>query len=204
MPGPLLVRLARVQRLPRRHAAGHEAICLQPSAGLRRGDGRSGPTCPPGATGRLLITDLNNYVFPFIRYDTGDLATSAGDEFVGGWKVVDAIEGRSSEVIRLPSGRVVSGVTLGALLFQIHDFDPLIRFYQCAQIEANRLELRVVWRGDPRPDAPSRIASALRTITDPDTVIEVRGVEALETLPSGKVWIVRPLPEETLRPVRSS
>ena len=30
--------------------------------------------CAPGELGRVLVTDLSNHVFPFIRYEIGDVA----------------------------------------------------------------------------------------------------------------------------------
>ena len=36
---------------------------------------KDGEACGPGEKGRLVVTNLHNYVMPFIRYDTGDLAT---------------------------------------------------------------------------------------------------------------------------------
>lgn len=35
-----------------------------------------GAPVPPGETGRMVVTDFNNYAMPLIRYDTGDLAVA--------------------------------------------------------------------------------------------------------------------------------
>jgi phenylacetate-CoA ligase len=151
----------------------------------------AGQPVEPGNVGKLVVTDLNNHVFPFIRYDTEDLATRARDEFVGGWRVIDRIEGRSSELLRFPSGRILSGTTLGQFVLTKGDLGRFVRFYQCAQTGSNELELRIVWRGKPSNEVRSRVERALGSIADPDTAIRTRDVEKLETLPSGKAWIVR-------------
>jgi phenylacetate-CoA ligase len=152
-----------------------------------------GRPIPPGQTGRLVLTDLNNYVFPFIRYDTGDLAAPSEEGFVGGFPVVERLEGRSSERLEFPSGRTVSGVSLGGYLMQVHDFGPLVRFYQCAQVGPNEVELRVVWARTPAEDERRALTEALRRLTDPDTAIAIRDVTELERFASGKAWIVRQL-----------
>ena len=150
-----------------------------------------GRPVPVGQTGRLVLTDLNNYVFPFIRYDTDDLAVASEDGFVGGFPVVEGLEGRSSERLEFPSGRTLSGVSLGGYLMQIHDFGPLIWFYQCAQTGPNELEIRVAWARQPMERERTALIEAVRRITDPDTVISIRDVTELERSASGKAWIVR-------------
>ena len=136
------------------------------------------------------MTDLNNYVMPFIRYDTGDVATTSREGFMGGFLLLESIEGRSSEILRFPSGRFMSGIMLGQALRDADAFEP-VRFYQCAQVGPKALELRVVWRSAPDEASRAKMISVLREFADPDFDIGVRNVEELETLPSGKRWIVR-------------
>ena len=153
-------------------------------------DDRDRPASP-GEHGRIVLTDLNNYVMPLIRYDTQDVGVaSAGTH--GGLPVLEEIVGRSSETLRLPSGRVVSPLTLGMRLFVGENFLPYIHAYQCAEIAPNHLQVRVIWEGgDPGPEVRAEIVRSVRTITDPDTIVEVVGVANLDRLPSGKSWIVR-------------
>jgi phenylacetate-CoA ligase len=150
----------------------------------------------PGHTGRLVLTDLNNYVFPFIRYDTGDVAAASEEGLVGGCALVERLDGRSSELLEFPSGRTVSGVSLGGYLTQTYDFAPLLRFYQCAQTGPNDVELRVVWARPPTEEERGTLSEAVRRLTDADTSVTIRDVTELERLPSGKTWIVRRLFDE--------
>jgi len=145
----------------------------------------------PGETGNLVVTDLNNYVFPFIRYVTGDLATVGSERMIGGWTMVERIEGRSSEIIKLSNGRILSPVTLGQLLFVSNDFGSMIRFYQCAQTAHDQLELRLVWQNPPSPEDRSRIEAALRGAVGPEMKVRIADIACLDQLPSGKTWILR-------------
>src|SRR5205823_310786 len=95
-------------------------------------DDRGRPVTP-GELGRLVLTDLNNWVMPFVRYDTGDIAARATEEWHGGWPVVDRIEGRSSEVLRLPDGRVLSAVTVGAWVVKYGGGADRVRQFQAQQ-----------------------------------------------------------------------
>lgn len=152
-------------------------------------DERDRPVAP-GEPGRIVLTDLNNYVMPLIRYDTDDVGVASA-ETLGGLPLLEEIVGRSSETLHLPSGRIVSPLTLGMRLFVGADFVPYIRAYQCAAVGPNHLELRVVWeRGDPGPAVRAAITASVRLIADPDTTVEVVGVEELERLPGGKTWVV--------------
>ncbi|HVM12033.1 MAG TPA: hypothetical protein VM638_06120, partial [Actinomycetota bacterium] len=150
----------------------------------------AGRPVPPGVPGRLALTDLNNLVMPLIRYDLGDIAI-ASDEIAGGFPVIEQILGRSSEVLTLPSGKVLATVTIGNVLFLEQDMGSWVRFYQCAQTAENELELRVVWEDEPPPGLRERMVELLGSAADPDTVIRVRDVDDVGRLPSGKVWVVR-------------
>jgi phenylacetate-CoA ligase len=149
-----------------------------------------------GETGRLVLTDLNNLVMPFIRYETGDLAVASG-ETVGGFRLMEDLAGRDSEVLRLPSGRIVSGATLGAALFVTRDFVDDVGAYQCAKVGPNELELRVVWDRPVTEERQAAAAEAVRSVADPDTVVRTRSLHLLDRWPSGKAWIVR---DETASP----
>jgi phenylacetate-CoA ligase len=151
----------------------------------------AGRPVPAGETGRVILTDLNNLVMPFIRYDMSDLAMASHQGSKGGFRMIDHLAGRSIELLRFPSGRVLNGITLGRVLFVEHGLADHIARYQCAKTGQNEVELRVVWAGSPGPEIQSAVADAVRTVTDPDTVIHVRSLRELGRLPSGKAWVVR-------------
>lgn len=66
--------------------------------------------CYQKDTGKLLITDLLNYAFPFIRYDIGDEVTMPNKiyDFYNG-QVITRVYGRESHVIRLENGHFLTG-----------------------------------------------------------------------------------------------
>ena len=150
-----------------------------------------GRPVPPGETGRLVVTDLNNYVFPLIRYDTGDLATASHDHSIGGWRLVERIDGRSSETLRLPGDRVLSPVTLGQVLFYRGDLAHKVRSFQCAQVRPDALELRIVWGGAASPADREGLRDGLRSAVGHETEVIVVDADRPDLLPSGKAWIVR-------------
>jgi hypothetical protein len=66
-----------------------------------------------------VITDLANDVMPFINSDLGDTAVATGPcRCRRGFPTVGAVEGRTSEALRMANGRVVpAGVLEGFLLW---------------------------------------------------------------------------------------
>jgi phenylacetate-CoA ligase len=145
----------------------------------------------PGETGRLVLTDLNNRVMPMVRYDTGDLATESAEGWRGGWRLLDGLVGRSSELLRLPGGVLLTHLLVGMALFRLADFHPYFSAYQCAQIGPAELELRVVWRAHPSDDVRRGAAEALGSVAGSATTVRVTDLEELDRLPSGKAWVLR-------------
>jgi phenylacetate-CoA ligase len=159
-------------------------------------DADGGPA-GPGEQGRVVLTDLNNLVMPFIRYDMRDLAIPSLQRTTGGFPLIGELVGRAAEVVDLPSGRTLSAVTLSQTLFTIHGFAPDIDFYQCAKVGPNELEIRVVWARPTPPERVAALAEAARSAADPDTLVSVREVAEVDRLPSGKAWLLR---DETVSP----
>ncbi|PWD98016.1 phenylacetate--CoA ligase family protein [Marinilabilia rubra] len=68
----------------------------------------NGSLLPEGQSGRLLCTELFNKGTPLIRYEVGDYASIKREN---GHTYITDLMGRISEVMSLPSGRIVPGVT---------------------------------------------------------------------------------------------
>lgn len=76
---------------------------------------------PVGQTGKILVTDLRNRLFPLIRYETGDRGRLAMKVCECGipLPLMDNVRGRQSVTLKTPSGLAVRGEHL-ALLFEKH------------------------------------------------------------------------------------
>ncbi|MEQ8833823.1 MAG: AMP-binding protein [Miltoncostaeaceae bacterium] len=145
---------------------------------------------PPGEPGRLLLTDLHNRALPMIRYDTGDLGRMAGWSR-GAWPVLEALEGRTSEVMYRADGSQMTLSDLGHHLFGVGDQSRWISAFQFLQRRDGTIEMHVVWREDPPAAAVERMAADLRPALGEGTPLRIVPVAALGTLPSGKRWVVR-------------
>ncbi len=73
----------------------------------------------PGETGEMIVTGLNNWAMPLIRYRTGDLATASLQtpcKCGRGLSHIKAVEGRIIDALRMPDGNMVPPTAL-TLLF---------------------------------------------------------------------------------------
>jgi phenylacetate-CoA ligase len=65
---------------------------------------------PHGESGRVVITSLYNKAHPFIRYDIGDMGTLSRKS-TPQKPILEKLIGRTNDIARLPSGKVVPGLT---------------------------------------------------------------------------------------------
>ncbi len=70
-----------------------------------------GTPAPPNVDGKIILTDLENFSFPLIRYDTGDigkwLPDSPADKLP--FPRIDSVKGRESDTLHFPDGKSISG-----------------------------------------------------------------------------------------------
>jgi phenylacetate-CoA ligase len=102
-----------------------------------------GRGCPVGTAGRVAITDLENYLFPIIRYVNGDEGRAMTGRCDCGvnFPLIDKIHGRISDNILLPSGQRISGDFVTTVF---DDFPDCVKQFQVHQEEDYSLRLLVV------------------------------------------------------------
>jgi phenylacetate-CoA ligase len=65
---------------------------------------------PNGEIGRIVVTSLYNKAHPFIRYDIGDIG-ALSRKSTPKKPILEQLQGRTNDIARLPSGKVVPGLT---------------------------------------------------------------------------------------------
>ncbi len=133
----------------------------------------------PGETGNVVVTDFRNRVFPLIRYRLGDEARWKPGPCPCGitFPLLAPVRGRVTDVLRLPSGLVVSGDGI------LEIFDPwpdAVRQFQIWQAEDHSLTLLCVRGDDPEADAIMRRgADALRAAVRGEVPVRLEVVDAI-------------------------
>ena len=102
----------------------------------------NGMPCLPGEVGRVLITSLNNFATPLIRYEIGDLAVAGEACSCGrGLPVLTRVMGRYRNLLTLPDGRRL-WPRLG-YESKLQDIAP-IELMQMVQRKAEEIDVRLV------------------------------------------------------------
>jgi len=140
-------------------------------------------TVSSGESGRVLCTDLFNYAMPFVRYEVGDVGTPTNElcPCGRGLPLVKSIGGRTTDIIRLGNGTVLSGPAF-TLLFKEFDIEQ----YQIVQTAKNELLIKIVKGANYTENDTDFILSIVRNHAGEDVKVNVRIVDAIPVTKSGK------------------
>jgi phenylacetate-CoA ligase len=136
-----------------------------------------------GQEGEILITGLENYGMPLLRYRIGDrgVKTDAPCPCGRGLEIVSSITGRSTDTIILPNGNKLTGLIFPHAL---KDFQVIE--YQIRQKSIDEIDVMVVLEPTAAGNTVRSIYSALQQIM-PGMTINVNSVNEIQRTKSGKL-----------------
>ena len=139
----------------------------------------------PGERGELIITGLDAYAMPFIRYQIGDigLLSDHGCPCGRGLPLLERIEGRNNDLIRLADGRVVSSYPITNLLRSI----PGILQFRFVQEGLREFKVDLVTGKGFGRETIEKAEKGLGEILGPDIILQFRMVNEIPPDPSGKI-----------------
>ena len=150
--------------------------------------------CPPGVSGRLLITLLNNLSFPMIRYEIGDLGTWAPPVPCAcgcAWPRLSALQGREDDMLLTEDGTWQSSVFVrhfvGVALNR-----QLIREWQLEQVSRNGFIFRYCAQAkEGLEENLQKLEAAFKLVFGPTAQIKTVPVSEIPASPSGKLrWVI--------------
>jgi len=128
-----------------------------------------------GKQGQIALTDLENFVFPLIRYINGDEGSAVAGQCTCGVNLplMAAVKGRSTDHLRLPDG----GIVVGDFVTTIFDNDPhCVKAFQVFQKKDFNIDVRVVLNPLER-DANERVSRVVEKLREKTLgLVEVRAV----------------------------
>lgn len=134
----------------------------------------------PGELARIVITDLFNYAFPLIRYDTGDTAIyQIGNSDSGGWEYISKLYGRRMDLVYNTSGQPVHPMNFARILKNL----PGIIQWQFIQKEEKKYVICL--NLSDNSDVENTVYE-IRSVLGDDAEITVKYVNDIPVLASGK------------------
>jgi phenylacetate-CoA ligase len=132
----------------------------------------------------ILVTDLNNYGMPFIRYELGDVGSPLDDRCPcgRGLPLLDLRGGRTADLAITPGGVLDPGVF--ARIFEAVGIGRVRRF-QVIQEALDRFTLLIAGDGGAVP--VEEITHRFRRVLGPGAFLEIRIVVEIPDEPSGKL-----------------
>lgn len=149
----------------------------------------AGNPCKAGETGEVLVTCLENYGMPLIRYAIGDRsswAVQSACQCGRGLPLLDAIEGRSLDVVRTRSGLHIGG-TYWTILLRSR---PGFARFQVVQDTLDGVTLRFVPDGDFDEAALKYYAARIKEKCGEEFEVAFQKEEEIERTGAGKRRLV--------------
>eukprot|EP00752_Nemacystus_decipiens_P014423 g12832.t1 len=165
---------------------GHLLVCAETSL-VEVLDEDNRP-CAPGEVGRVVVTALQNFAMPLIRYAIGDYAEAGSPSACGrGLPVIQRVLGRSRARLVLPDGTRRFAYNPSGVFT---DIEP-VRQYQVVQAKPDRLTVRLVASRELNQEEANRITAGLEASFGFPFAIDLDYVEQIERSAVGKFEDIR-------------
>lgn len=122
----------------------------------------------------LLLTSLNSWSFPLVRYRVGDLADAEqpGQSPESVFPRIRNLKGRTRDLIRLPSGKTVHGSAFNGLFYRF----PQVTRYRVVQQADRRLDVEVQL-SNPGAPLPASLQAELSGLVIGEVPVALKAVE---------------------------
>jgi phenylacetate-CoA ligase len=149
---------------------------------------KDGRQVPPGELGEVVLTRLDNFAMPFIRYKTGDLAVMGGSACECGRSLplLQKIEGRVQDAIVTADGRIISGPFFAHVMKDCPD----VREFQVHQLALDRLTIMIVLQAERQFISSSRIQRIAQQYMGGEMRIDFDVRDAIPLTRSGKRRVI--------------
>jgi phenylacetate-CoA ligase len=146
-----------------------------------------GRPAEPGEMGDIIVTNLNNWGMPFIRYSNGDTGVwYDGEDCPCGRAspMLGTVEGRTVDTFKTRDGRTVWTGFTGAAFRCLAS--PEIKQFQIVQRSLDRMVVRLVQNVKVPQSILDEIVRAIQTAFGDNVEVEFEFMDEIPTLPSGK------------------
>lgn len=138
-----------------------------------------------GEDGEVVITHLDAWGMPFIRYKTGDVAQPGGEpcKCGRGFSTMKSIRGRTTDFIVTPDGRWQHALSV---IYVVRDIEGVAEF-KIIQEELDQVRVKIITHPNLFPsDGPMRIVRGIKKRMGEDVRVEIEMVDHIPRDASGK------------------
>jgi len=139
-----------------------------------------------GNIGRIVITSFYNKVNPLIRYDIGD---TGGFSEISTFKkpILEQLTGRTNDIARLPSGKVVPGLTFYYVTKSVIEDDGNVKEFIIEQRKNDTFHIIYVSERELSKVEYTKVKKALDNYVESNLNLTFERVEILHRKRSGKL-----------------
>ncbi len=168
--------------------AAHDGLHILMEHNLVEIVDEGGHRCEPGQEGEIVVTNLDNFSMPIIRYRIGDVGVMKTDAECScgcNYPKLEKVTGRVTDAFKTADGRVISPIYFAHLLGVVHSGSG-IRKFQIVQKDYQRVIIRIAKDGEINPVACEDIRNKVGLVMGADCNVELNFVDDIETTRTGK------------------
>ncbi|MDT0294042.1 phenylacetate--CoA ligase family protein [Mesonia ostreae] len=135
--------------------------------------------------GNLAITDLDNYLFPIIKYKNGDLSLIKKENCGCGkpYPLLEKIYGRTTDLVKLPNGGFIAGDYFTTIF---DDYPDEVDGFQVHQKTDYSIDINIKSKGELNNKIIKNIKSIINQKTNNIVSLRVNEVEEINNNSAGK------------------
>jgi phenylacetate-CoA ligase len=146
----------------------------------------NGKLSKPGENANIIVTNLNNYVFPLVRYRIGDqcILSSQKCSCSNNYTLVAYITGRDSDIIRTPLNDEISLLSVRSLFGSLDEY--IIQYQIIVDEKAKQIIIKIVPTQRYKPEIIMGIKEKILVIINHSMDIKIETVEVIPFDKNGK------------------
>jgi phenylacetate-CoA ligase len=146
----------------------------------------NGKVCKPGENANIVVTNLNNRVFPLVRYRIGDQCIVSEKKCSCGnnYPLVAQITGRESDVIKISSDEEISLLAFRSFFGTLDQY--IIQYQIIVDEKSKEIIIKIIPTKHYRPEVFEEIKEKLLEITNHSREIKLEFVEKIPFDENGK------------------
>ncbi len=147
-----------------------------------------GNPCDPGQEGEIVVTSLDNYSMPIIRYKIADVGIMREPEKCKcgvSFPRLASVSGRTSDFFRTRDGRAVTPIYFAQLL-GVYRKEAGVEKFQVIQKDYDHIKIKLIGNRDAFTQMQEEINNKIKIVMGDECRIEYEFVDEIETSNTGK------------------